>query len=381
MKKIIIMMLSLVISLQVSASFAKDFPDVDNNHWAYKEIQKLETDQVVVGYPDGYFRPNQSASRAEFATMTVKALRQENCNLDKFYYYRDVPREHWAFENIEKAHYFDLISGYPTEYFRPLENITRLDAVKMMVASVETSNISESRALESLSTFTDLGLIPIDDRIAVGKAKILGIIVNSPDKKDLFEPERPITRAEISYSLYNMRKQALLRPNSKLKEAMMPKYADGFIINNVEVKDNIATIPAGTLIPAILTDEINSQKNTLNSNFFSTTKYNLVTKEKYFLIPEKSLIIGSIIDVVPAKYFVRNAKITLCTDSIAIYTKPKASFDGHIDILEDYQNWFKRFINFIVKGRKIQLKNGQDVMIQLAQPIKVDITNQTIIKE
>ena len=50
------------------------FPDVPNSHWASCDIDKLAMNDVVVGYPDGQFKPNRKISRAEFGTMLVIQL-------------------------------------------------------------------------------------------------------------------------------------------------------------------------------------------------------------------------------------------------------------------------------------------------------------------
>ena len=39
-------------------SYAQDYTDLDENHWAYKYIQMLTDEGVVVGYPDGSFHTN-----------------------------------------------------------------------------------------------------------------------------------------------------------------------------------------------------------------------------------------------------------------------------------------------------------------------------------
>ena len=55
-----------------------------NGFWAACDIDKLAINDVVVGYPDGYFKPNRNISRAEFATMLVKGFNLDQC---------DMPRE------------------------------------------------------------------------------------------------------------------------------------------------------------------------------------------------------------------------------------------------------------------------------------------------
>ena len=50
------------------------YPDLPPSHWAYEAVTFLTDKQVVVGYPDGYYRPDQKVTRGEFATMVIKAL-------------------------------------------------------------------------------------------------------------------------------------------------------------------------------------------------------------------------------------------------------------------------------------------------------------------
>lgn len=43
-------------------------------HWAEANIKKLVDAKAIAGYPDGTFKPNNTITRAEFATVLVKAL-------------------------------------------------------------------------------------------------------------------------------------------------------------------------------------------------------------------------------------------------------------------------------------------------------------------
>ena len=76
MRKLLLSILSLLtVSLLGSAVMA--YPDVPSNHWAAKQINELSEQGVVVGYPDGTFKPDELVTRAEFASMAIKALGQE----------------------------------------------------------------------------------------------------------------------------------------------------------------------------------------------------------------------------------------------------------------------------------------------------------------
>ena len=50
------------------------YPDLPSDHWAYEAVTFLTDKKVVVGYPDGLYRPDQKVTRGEFATMDIKAL-------------------------------------------------------------------------------------------------------------------------------------------------------------------------------------------------------------------------------------------------------------------------------------------------------------------
>jgi len=68
----------------VVPAMADQFPDVPESHWAYKELEQLKTDGLLVGYPDGLFRGGRPASRYEMAVAifaTYNALKTQNAAL------------------------------------------------------------------------------------------------------------------------------------------------------------------------------------------------------------------------------------------------------------------------------------------------------------
>ena len=51
------------------------FKDVPEQHWAYKAIEELAERGIINGYPDGSFRPDESVTRAEIATIMSKFIK------------------------------------------------------------------------------------------------------------------------------------------------------------------------------------------------------------------------------------------------------------------------------------------------------------------
>jgi len=50
------------------------FPDVGEMHWALKYVEYAVTQNVVGGYPDGFYRPNEPVTRGQMAVFVARAL-------------------------------------------------------------------------------------------------------------------------------------------------------------------------------------------------------------------------------------------------------------------------------------------------------------------
>ena len=138
---------TMVLSCTLMPAMA--FPDVDSTHWAAKQIEELTEKGVIVGYPDGSFKPDADVTRAEFATMAIKALGQEHANVVQKIEFKDISEDHWAYDSIEKAVYFDLISNDDkNQNFRPDDSVSRAESITVAVNALTTETISPYKAKE-----------------------------------------------------------------------------------------------------------------------------------------------------------------------------------------------------------------------------------------
>lgn len=343
-----LLMSLLVIGMLAGSASAKNYPDLGSNHWAYKQIQSLTDENVLIGYPDGTFKADESATRAEFATMVIKALHQETAPLKKTFEFKDVPYKYWAFNTIQRAINFDLIKNTPENAFRPEDTITKTEAMGIMVSALNLDKLGLHRA-----------------------QKAIGVYQN---------PDSAISRAEIAYGLYNMQVEARKNPNRKLSDAMKAKRGEGIVIRGVTIDGTVATIPAGTQIPVLLVTSLQSKVNKQGELFFTKANKHLVTKDNYILIAQTSTITGEITSVTQGRLFVRNGKMGLDTKSITTPIEQTANFVGNVNT-DTNRNWFERIIRAIIKGGKVNLKAGKIVKIKLQKPIKVDLTSGWIIEE
>lgn len=166
------------------------FSDV-NTHWAKEYIDKLSEMKVISGYPDGTFRPNNNVTRAEFVKLAVSAF---NLSADaagcKF---SDVSPDDWCFEFISAAAKSGIVVG-TGDLFKPNEAITRQDAAVILARIANAEGMGETN-------FSD------NDKIA---DYARGAVSYLSDKKIIngdngsFYPERSITRAETAAMIFRL---------------------------------------------------------------------------------------------------------------------------------------------------------------------------------
>ncbi|MBP2001382.1 hypothetical protein J2Z69_002425 [Paenibacillus shirakamiensis] len=69
-----------ILNLNVASSYAGEltFKDVKADYWGYPNIKWAMDNNIVHGYPDGSFKPNQHVSQSEFLAMLIRAFRPTN---------------------------------------------------------------------------------------------------------------------------------------------------------------------------------------------------------------------------------------------------------------------------------------------------------------
>ena len=384
MKKLLKFLLVLmVITFGIIPASAFQFPDVPTNHWASAQIRLLSDQGVIVGYPDGTFKPDDNVTRAEFASMAIKALRQEHTKVAQPVNFTDITPDYWAYDAIQKALYFDLISCPRTgTIFRPDDSVSRSEAMTVAVNALTTEQISVAKAREVLAKkYEDANTLTEEFLIAAGKSEILGMIVVAPSKeKALLEADRPATRAEVAAILFNMMEQAKLNPNAKLAEAMRKKTGEGFVIETATVQGSVGTIPAGAIIPVKLTKYVSSQTSQGGDVYVATAPQNYVTKDKFILVYENSNLKGQLLDVRKGKWFVRNGVVMLQNSLITTNNDQVTEFSAVGELKKD-RNWFMKFVRATLKGETLEAAPSDVVYMRLLKPIKVDLANGWIYED
>lgn len=262
------------------------YPDVPDRYWASPEINRLTCQDVVVGYPDGLFRPNRDISRAEMSTMAVKGYNKTNVALSSEGDFSDVPKCHWAYENINRGATTDLLEGKTDCMFDPSGKMTRLEALNVIGKGM-TCPMTCENAEAILSKYSDGNKVPQQYRENVAKALEGGALKHQNQKT--ISLHREATRAEVSTMLQNMR-LALGLDNMAI--ACEPCKTQGFI-----EKETMMTVPT---LELKMKDIISAKDANVGDQFAATTINDITIAGVTY--PAGSRVNGKVMEVIrPSK--------------------------------------------------------------------------------
>ncbi|NLD48853.1 MAG: hypothetical protein GX660_16950, partial [Clostridiaceae bacterium] len=113
-----------------------------SNHWAEKFIKSLSSKGYLKGYAanDGYLaKPDTYITRAEFLTILLKTKKLVNVS-SKEKVFKDVSVGDWYKETVDIASSNNIVEGYPDGFFKPDSHITRAEMSALIVRFNEWNN-------------------------------------------------------------------------------------------------------------------------------------------------------------------------------------------------------------------------------------------------
>ncbi|BFT70613.1 S8 family serine peptidase [Paenibacillus sp. P36] len=159
------------LSTYVVASHSVAFTDIQSS-WAKNQIETLTHKFILNGTSSTTFSPEINVTRAQFASMLVRALGlQMSAAAAPF---SDVTSKDWFAQDVAVAYQAGLISGYDG-IFNPNAEISRQDLTVMLSRAIKLLSITKQSvgtvkpytdfaqfgdyAQESIQTVTDIGLM------------------------------------------------------------------------------------------------------------------------------------------------------------------------------------------------------------------------------
>ena len=202
-------------------------------HWAKEAIEKWNAYEVVKGYENGDFRPNNPITRAELATILDRVFKfPEVSSLSPYMDIISAP-DKWYVAPVSKVTALELmhIEGF---LFEPNAPVTREEAAYAIAKAYELTPIDELKTY-----FKDEEQISLWAKEAVKTLAYYGYINGTPEGN--FMPQSTLTRAEIVTMLNNMTGKLITKPetfNESIKGNVVVSSSEA-ILKDLTIEGNL----------------------------------------------------------------------------------------------------------------------------------------------
>ena len=172
------------------------FSDVPKTYWANEAIIALASKEVLAGFEDGSFKPDDVVTREQFVKMIVTAFDLYFNN--GLVVFEDVTKDRWSYDCIISAASAGIVNGVSETEFMPDAEVSRQDAAVMLARLCDKKGIK----LDGVASSTDEVLISDYAKESVGKLKASNVISGFEDGS--FRPLQPLTRAQAAKLIYGL---------------------------------------------------------------------------------------------------------------------------------------------------------------------------------
>ncbi|WP_158606518.1 fibronectin type III domain-containing protein [Paenibacillus ginsengarvi] len=181
----------------------QQFKDVAG-HWAQDAVNDMGSRMVVSGVGNDLFNPDQEITRAEFAAILVSGL---GLKLEKAASpFADVKAPEWYVDVIQTAYAGKLISGFEDGTFRPMDNITREQAMTIMASAMKLTGLkaklASAQAGVPLGSFADANKVAEWAASGITDCLQAGIVSGRDGAK--LAPKAYMTRAEVAIMMQKL---------------------------------------------------------------------------------------------------------------------------------------------------------------------------------
>lgn len=166
------------------------------DHWAKNDIELMAEKGIVKGMTDNLFAPNANITRAQFATLLVKALGLTEVK-PAVGTFKDVNSNAWYYSTVETAAANGIAAGFDGK-FNPEGKITRQEMAVMIAKALKiggkTVTLNSAEVDQLLNKFSDRQEIAAWAKDSVAVAVKEGIINGRTE--NTFVAKANATRAE-----------------------------------------------------------------------------------------------------------------------------------------------------------------------------------------
>ncbi len=183
------------------------FTDVAT-HWSKEAVNDMGSRMVVTGAGSGSYEPDRNMTRAEFATIMVRALGlSANDSASSF---GDVRSADWFRGYVNTAGAYGIITGYNSSRFGPQDTITREQAMTMIARAMKLTGLSavptDTEQVALLSAFSDSNQLSAYAKASAAACLKTGIVTGKT--ATAISPGTPVTRAEVAVMVRRLLQQS-----------------------------------------------------------------------------------------------------------------------------------------------------------------------------
>lgn len=178
------------------------FSDVPPDYWAATAISQMAQDKIINGYSDGTFQPEKPISREE-AAIIFNNLTGNNPGIMLASNFSDITSDRWSALAIQSVAEKNIISGYGDGNYKPDQLMSRQEFAVVAdnylhYLGYTTEDPTELDAI----AYSDQKFVASWAQDSVRELALLGFLNYNPNT--LFNPEKYITRAEAAEITYRM---------------------------------------------------------------------------------------------------------------------------------------------------------------------------------
>ncbi|WP_018395865.1 S-layer homology domain-containing protein [Bacillus sp. 37MA] len=180
---------------RVYAAQISGFKDVAADSFANEAILSLTGKNIIMGYPNNLYKPSETVTRGQFASMLARALNLPKADSS----FKDLTKKMALYDSVSRAAKAGIIKGDAKGYVKSDQNVSRADIAVMIDRAMQLKgNYNKTTDL----AFTDKNSIPAYAMDSIKKMTKYGIIQGKGNNS--FAPAEYADRATSAVFLYRM---------------------------------------------------------------------------------------------------------------------------------------------------------------------------------
>ncbi|HBY21316.1 MAG TPA: hypothetical protein DEG71_10000 [Clostridiales bacterium] len=231
----------MAVGLAVNVNAVGRFSDVNDGEWYLKNVDKLVEKNIVAGFPDGTFKPNNGVQADQFIKMMLIGLGDNDIQNGT---------EYWASEYIKKATELNILRTDDFEIYHGSYDYTRAITREEMAILINRALAGKEDdvidAIEDQKAYATLikeyPLLADTSKSPITEVYAKGILIGYPD--GYFKPYRSLTRAEATTVILRLididERAKVTKPTNTIDDVendtvKLPKNAADFYRINPEI--------------------------------------------------------------------------------------------------------------------------------------------------